>query len=156
LPLDEGGHILGGAIQGQIGHHAGWLRSDPAAWLALLVVAVILAIAVMRRRRDPLIFWCVGFTALTLLPTANLMFPIGTVMAERFLYLPCFGFVAARVSLASRLERPREMRIALALVLALWMGRTLLRNPAWNSDLDLALADVQTAPQQFRTASTPG
>jgi tetratricopeptide (TPR) repeat protein len=103
----------------------------------------------MRRRRDPLIFWCVGFTALTLLPTANLLFPIGTVMAERFLYLPCLGFVAALVSLASRLERPRETRIAFALVLALWMGRTLLRNPAWNSDLDLALADVQTAPHSF-------
>ena len=126
---------------------SGW--GDPAVWLALAVIVAVLAAVVVRRRRDPVIFWSAGFTGLLLLPSSNLLFPIGTIMAERVLYLPCLGFVVALVALLSRLERPRAVRIALAVVMVLWMGRTLLRNPAWSSDLDVAMADVQTAPESF-------
>ena len=122
---------------------------DVAAWAALLLVAGCLAVAVARRRRDPLIFWAAGFAGLTLLPTSNLLFPIGTIMAERFLYLPCIAFVVALVALAARCCPPVAARIALALLLAFWTGRTLLRNPAWDNNLTLAQADVETAPASF-------
>lgn len=122
---------------------------DVAAWAALLLVSVLLAVAIARRRRDPLIFWVAGFAGLTLLPTSNLLFPIGTIMAERFLYLPCIAFVAALVALADRCCPPVAARVALALLLAFWTGRTLLRNPAWDNNLTLARADVETAPASF-------
>lgn len=122
---------------------------DVAAWATLLLVSGFLAVAVARRRRDPLIFWTAGFAGLTLLPTSNLLFPIGTIMAERFLYLPCIAFVVASVALAARYCPPVAARIALALLMAFWTGRTLMRNPAWNNNLSLAQADVETAPASF-------
>ncbi len=122
---------------------------DAAAWAALLVVSGCLAVAVARRRRDPLIFWSAGFAGLTLLPTSNLLFPIGTIMAERFLYLPCIAFAVALVALAFRYCPPVAARIALAILLAFWTGRTLMRNPAWNNNLTLAQTDVETAPASF-------
>ena len=36
--------------------------------------------------------------AATFLPMSNLLFPIGTIMAERFLYLPAIAAAAAVVS----------------------------------------------------------
>jgi len=127
---------------------AGW--SDPWAWLAFLVIAAILAAALARYRRDRLPFWLAGFFAIALLPTANLVFPIGAVMAERFLYLPAVAFSMAAVALVYHLKSERRAVAALVVLLVLCAGRTLARNPDWNDDLTLASSDVQSAPRSFR------
>jgi Tfp pilus assembly protein PilF len=54
-------------------------------WLA--VVGIVLA----GRRRRPLLAWAVLWFALAFLPTSNLLFPTGTIMAERLLFLPSVG-----------------------------------------------------------------
>ena len=36
--------------------------------------------------------WGIWFFLMALLPTSNLLIPIGSIMAERFLYLPSIGF----------------------------------------------------------------
>jgi tetratricopeptide (TPR) repeat protein len=127
---------------------AGW--SDPFAWLALVVVGAILALALARYRKDRLIFCAAGFFGITLLPASNLLFPIGSIMAERFLYLPSAGFAIAVVALAYRLGRPRLTTAVLAAVIALFAFRTFARNYDWKDDLTLTSTDVQTAPQSFK------
>jgi tetratricopeptide (TPR) repeat protein len=127
---------------------AAW--SDPWAWIALLVVVAILALAFVRYRRDRLAFWLAGFFAIALLPTANLLFPIGALTAERFLYLPSVAFAIALVALLGRLKRPRHTAVVVAILAVLYAGRTFARNSAWDNDLTLASADVQTTPESFR------
>ncbi len=124
--------------------------SDPWAWVALVVVVAILALAFVRYRRDRLTFWLAGFFAIALLPTANLLFPIGALMAERFLYLPSVAFAIALVALLGRLNSRRYTTVVVAVLVVLYAGRTFARNAAWNSDLTLASADVQTTPESFR------
>jgi tetratricopeptide (TPR) repeat protein len=131
---------------------AGW--SDPAAWLALAAVATVLALAVARYRKDRLIFFAAGFVGITLLPTSNLLFPIGSIMAERFLYLPSAGFAIAVVALVYRLGHERMAAVALTAVLALFTARTFARNFAWKDNLTLAASDVQVAPQSFMLHQT--
>jgi tetratricopeptide (TPR) repeat protein len=124
--------------------------TDPWAWAALIAVAAILALAVARYRRDRLSFWLAGFFGIALLPTANLIFPIGAIMAERFLYLPA---VALAIALVALLDRPPGRRYATAILVAaglLFAVRTFARNPAWTSNLALASADVETAPRSAR------
>ena len=125
--------------------------SDAGAWLALLVVAGITALAIARYRADRTMFWAAGFFAIALLPTCNLVFPIGAIMALRFLYLPSAGFAIAAAALAARLNRPKATRALLAGVIVLLAVRTLVRNTAWQDDLSLGLADVVSAPNSFRT-----
>jgi tetratricopeptide (TPR) repeat protein len=127
---------------------AGW--ADPWVWISLLVVTAILAIAVLRRRQDRVLFWAAGFFGIALLPTANLIFPIGAVMAERFLYLPSVAFAVAAVALLYRLKSEQYAKAALIALLVLCAGRTLARNPDWKDDLALASADVETTPRSFR------
>ena len=127
---------------------AAW--SDPWAWIALLVVVAILVLAFVRYRRDRLTFWLAGFFAIALLPTANLLFPIGALMAERFLYLPSVAFAIALVALLGRLKDGRHTATVVAILAVLYAGRTFARNMEWNNDLTLASSDVQTTPESFR------
>lgn len=127
---------------------AGW--SDVAAWLALAIMAGILAVAIAGRPRDRVIFWAAGFFGITLLPTGNLLFPIGSIMAERFLYLPSVGFAVVMASLAYRIPQQRWRNALVAVVLVVLSVRTYARNLAWEDDLTLASTDVETTPRSFK------
>lgn len=124
--------------------------SDAAAWISLLAVIAILAYAVMRRRQDPVAFWAAGFFAITLLPTSNLLFLIGAAFAERFLYLPAVAFAVMAAALIYRLKNERVAKGLLIALLAVYAVRTVARNPAWDSDLTLASADLPNSPRSFR------
>jgi protein O-mannosyl-transferase len=127
---------------------SGW--ADPWAWIALLAVAAILGAAVALYRRNRLWFFLTGFLGIALLPTSNLIVPIGATIAERFLYLPSVAIAMALAALAYRwLKEPRAAAV-LTVLAVLFVGRTLARNPAWKDDLALATSDVQTTPRSFR------
>ncbi len=122
--------------------------SDWLAWIAL--AAVITAVIVLRRNR--VVVFVVGFAALALLPTANLLFPIGTIMAERFLYLPAIAIAACVVMAvyALPLTNARIAPAVLCLVVALLAIRTWVRNADWHDDLSLARATALAAPASYK------
>ena len=124
--------------------------SDPWAWVSALVVVAILALAIVRYRKDRIGFWAAGFFGIALLPTSNLLFPIGAMVAERFLYLPSVAFAVIAAALLYRLKSEQHAKTALIALLVLFAIRTLARNPAWNDDVSLASADIATSPRSFR------
>jgi tetratricopeptide (TPR) repeat protein len=124
--------------------------SDPWAWLSLLAIVAILAVALARYRSDRLIFWAAGFFAIAILPTSNLVVLIGAAMAERFLYLPSVAFAVIVTALLYRMKNEQYTKVALIALLALYAVRTLARNPAWNDNTSLALADLPNSPRSFR------
>jgi tetratricopeptide (TPR) repeat protein len=130
--------------------------ADGAAWLSLIVIAAILGIALWRRRTDRLIFWTVGFLGLTLLPTANLVFPTGSIMAERFLYMPAIAFAIAAAALAYRLPNRKLGTGILAAALVILAGRTFARNRDWQDNLTLFSHDAGSAPRSFKVHDTLG
>lgn len=120
----------------------GWKRSRPVA-LAVIV-------------------WAVFF-----LPSANLLFPTGTIMAEHLAYLPSLGlclaighFGAAFAAREGPAKATRTRRIgvaALAAVVILGFAiRTWIRIPDWKSDLTLAVADVATMPRSAKLQTNAG
>jgi tetratricopeptide (TPR) repeat protein len=124
--------------------------SDAGAWLALLAIVAISAAAIVRRKKDPVLFWAAGFMGITLLPVSNLIFLIGAISGERFLYLPSVGFSVALAALAYRLKRPKVTHIVLSMVVALYAGRAMARNLDWDNEIALATADLRAAPHSFR------
>jgi tetratricopeptide (TPR) repeat protein len=124
--------------------------SDTHARLALLAAIAILAIVILRRRQDRIAFWAAGFFGITLLPTSNLLFLIGAPVAERFLYLPALAFTVIVVALLYRLGNDRIVKWVLIAIVAAYAVRTIARNPAWDSDLSLASADLPHAQRSFR------
>jgi len=128
---------------------AGW--TDPLALGGLAVVALLVALAVGTRRRRPALAFLIGFFFVALLPLSNLLFPIGSIMAERFLYLPLVGFAGGiAVAIPLALRQPRLAAVASSLIVLAYCGRTALRNRDWQDSLHLWSSAVAAAPDSFR------
>jgi hypothetical protein len=124
-------------------------------WLGWLVAAAAVAAVAILFRRNRTAFFFASFAFVAFLPASNLFFPIGTIMAERFLYLPSVGLIACLVLglyAASRsLRVPAAAPVALGLIAAGFSVRTWARNRDWRDDLSMATAAVRTSPNSFKT-----
>jgi tetratricopeptide (TPR) repeat protein len=145
----------------------GWTLAsgqDLHAWLALAVVLGLFAAAAIWWRRQPSIPFFLGFAGVAFLPTSNLLFPIGTIMAERIMYVPLVGLTAAAVLVAvlagERLLAARAggnrrawatggILLAAAASTALAV-RTSSRNEDWTSSLRLWSSAAQTVPESCK------
>src|SRR5207302_1911942 len=81
--------------------------------------------------------------------SSNLLFPIGTIMAERFLYLPAIAFAAGVAALIARV--PRFAPVVAAVVVIALAARTIARNPDWQSDVTLGRSAVQISPESYKS-----
>jgi tetratricopeptide (TPR) repeat protein len=99
------------------------------AWLGAAAVIVWLV-----RRRQWLLLFGLAWFGLALLPVSNLLVPIGTVRADRLLFLPSLGFVLVLAQLVADLaRRQRVAGVALLIaLLALYGWRTVTRNRVWH------------------------
>ena len=99
-----------------------------------------------RRDRYPNV--CLGWAwfFVALLPVSNLLLPIGSVMAERFTYLPLIG---GSLLLAGWRGRGWVAGLALLLVLAHHAGKTWIRCADWQTDRQLWRSAAQVEPAAF-------
>jgi hypothetical protein len=141
--------------------------ADPRVLAGIaFVVGLVTAVAWGWRRSRPIalaaLVWIIFF-----IPSANLLFPTGTIMAERLAYLPSLGLCLAIGHLGAAFtarEQPvgtvRTRRIGVAVLAALVVlclaARTWARIPDWRSNLALALADVATTPRSAKLQAGAG
>ncbi len=113
---------------------------DLGAFLGLLIL-VGLSLVVVRewRSKSPIVLGILWF-AVAVLPVSQVLFPAGTILAERTLYLPSAGFCIAMGELWRRTRgmgagvRWSQAPMVVATVVVFSFGvRTALRNPAWES-----------------------
>ena len=123
-------------------------------WLACLAVlaAALLVAALYRWNRTA--FFLASFAAVTFAPMSNLLFPIGTIMAERFLYLPAIGLLACLVvaiyAVGRRVPVKHLAPVVLCAITAAFAVRTWVRNRDWRDERTMAEASVRTSPQSFK------
>jgi hypothetical protein len=110
------------------------------AWVGALVVAW--------KRGRKLEAFGLGWTAIALLPVANLLYPAGFYLAERTLYLPSAGFVLAAAAWLARLRRERLTAVVAVLVL-LGGVRTALRVPWWRDDAHVTHSILRDSPRSY-------
>ncbi|MDR1990040.1 MAG: DUF1736 domain-containing protein [Acidobacteriaceae bacterium] len=127
---------------------------DIVAWLAVASLAVLAAVLATRARG---IAFALAFAFLALLPSSNLLFASGTIMAERLMYLPALGLTAAVVTaLALVADDKRRLPVLLGVtgvVVLAGTVRTFERNREWRDELSLWTAAVAAAPGSFKTHS---
>ena len=141
------------------------LSADESAWsirvlparaplpilATLLLVSTTLLAWTRLRNSGRLALGLLLFVA-AFLPTANLLFPIGTIFAERIAYLPSAGIcLILGVLLVGRgaavfADVSRSRRLAVAGVALLFGARTVARNAVWWSDESLFANSLATAP----------
>lgn len=140
-------------------------------WQAMLAAAAMAAIAFAAARlyrRQPAVFFLILFFFAAGLPTSNLVITIGSVMAERFMYLPLAGFTGVLAVLVfwgaeklwKRLAAFQPERFIrwdfaakclLGAIVAVYAARGWIRNFDWMSDLTLWTAARRDSPRSFRS-----
>jgi len=129
---------------------------DGWPWLGLVVQLGLAALALSGLRTRAIAAYAAGFYLATLSVASNLLFPIGTFMGERFLFLPSAGAALGLAwALLTGLDRwirapARRAPIAVAAVLigAAALGTlTVLRNPAWKDSYTLFTTDIAVSSQ---------
>lgn len=129
---------------------------DAKAWIALAVCAGLVLLAIGFRRRNRPLFFFVGFFLVALAPASNVFILIGSIMAERFLYLPsvglagCLVIAAAEIARAAHLRRAWVKWAALGFVCLALGLRTHARNFDWRDDESLWTSAIQAYPESAR------
>lgn len=123
-------------------------------WLAWITVAAAAAGVLCLYRVHRPAFFLACFAFVTLLPGSNLLFPIGTIMAERFMYLPSIGLlgclVAGIYAAGERMGNRWFAPVLLSLIATGFTARTWARNLDWHDDVSLGMATVRSAPESFK------
>jgi len=124
-----------------------------AAVAGALVVVAVPALALWCRRRAPAVAFAAAIAVLSYLPTANLLFPSGVVLAERTLYL-AVALPAALVGIGvAWLQANWGLRpavAALAVVVLACGARSLDRLPAWRDNRSQLLTLLAEHPESYR------
>ncbi len=122
----------------------------PAAIAGLLLYAGIALwglVGLLAGRSPRLDGLCAVVWLTALSPVSNIIVPMGTVMAERLVYLPSVAFCLVLPALWVRYGAGRGLGIILAALLAVgYAGRTMVRVADWKDDMTLFAATTATSP----------
>ncbi len=115
---------------------------DVAVWLAIVMNVVLLVMAVLGLRKKRVYSYGILFYFVTMSIVSNIVFPIGTNMSERFLFMPSVGFSLAIGYLILTKIKSKSMAYGLIGVLVLlFTVKTIHRNNAWKNDFTLFNTD---------------
>jgi tetratricopeptide (TPR) repeat protein len=122
-----------------------------------LLLGALVVVSLVRLREGSPSPYALGtlFFLVAFLPTANVLYPIGTIFGERVAYLPSAGLCLALGALCAgdassfgQLRRPAV--VAAAVIATLFSVRTVIRNPAWWTDWSIFADSLRTAPESAK------
>lgn len=119
---------------------------------AALVFLGYLFLAYCWKKSDPRAAFFLFFIPVSLLPVLNL-YPLANPIAERYLYLPAFGFAgAAAIVMGAMVRKAGTGRAVpvIAGILAVYVALTISRNTVWKDSLSLWSDAAAKAPGSAR------
>jgi tetratricopeptide (TPR) repeat protein len=139
--------------------------TDWKSVVSLLMYISLLTYAFWKIKSKDLISYGILFYMLTLFIVSNLLFPVGTFMNERFIYMPSLGFaliiaylVAEKLPLIIKKEKIYRNLASgiLLLILTLHTVATYSRNKAWKDDFTLFTTDVLVSENSVKCNISAG
>ncbi len=124
----------------------GWVSA-----LGLIAASAAALLGVLARRRAPAVAFGMLLAVLSYLPTSNLVFVSGVMLAERNLYLAVLApaALAGWVIVWLNGKERRAVGIGLAALLTAFAVRTVDRTPIWSDPLTLVLEEQVAHPDNF-------
>ncbi len=115
--------------------------------LSFFLYIVMIFYAVKNFKREKIISFGILFYLITLSIVSNIVFPVGTNMSERFLFMPSvgfsliFGYLLYLISVKNR----NLSYVLLITILILYSIKTISRNFVWKDDFTLFTTDVKVS-----------
>jgi len=134
--------------------------SDLAVITSLLTYIVLAVIAFRSIVKKPILAWGILYFMITLSIVSNVVFPIGTNMSERFLFMPSLGYtIILAYFLFTWLYKKTSLSVVvglLGIVCLLYSIKTITRNTVWQSDYSLFTTDVKTSTNSAKVLNAAG
>lgn len=138
--------------------------SDIRAVIPMLIYAAMIIYAIWRFTKKGIIAYSILFFGLTFSIQSNLVFPIGTFMNERFMFLPLLGFCMVLAYLATEkftmwFKENKAQYITYAFIGIILLGysvKTIARNPVWHDDYTLFTTDVKVSANSAKVNISAG
>ncbi|MDX1939717.1 MAG: tetratricopeptide repeat protein [Saprospiraceae bacterium] len=137
-------------------------------WQVLLSLFIYIGLGIYAiigfRKKNPIAYGIL-FYLLTLSLVSNIVFQVGTNMAERLLFMPSVGFCIAISALAYHLTYKKKitsfgqlyLTLSVLLIIAMLFSiKTIARNPAWKSNFTLFTTDIQTSSNSAKLRNALG
>jgi tetratricopeptide (TPR) repeat protein len=132
---------------------------DPGVLLGAVIAVGLPAAGILALRRQPALGFSLLLIPVSLLLTCNLVVFVGTLLAERLLYLPSAGVCLAAAVFAAEAASARGARtgvlragvfaiVAVAFALGAWQSFTRLAD--WRDDFSLYASAAQVSPKSTR------
>ena len=137
---------------------AGW--GEWKAVLGFLIYAFMIVISLIRLKKKELPVYGIIFYLIALFPMSNVIFPVGTLMSERFLFIPSIGisliiawFICKYVVKGNLSSLLNLGLIGLILILGI---KTIARNKDWSDNFRLFTTDVKVSDNSAKMLNSAG
>ena len=125
--------------------------------LSFMVYGAMLVWALLGIRKKDLGSYCILFFLGGISLVANILFPVGTNLSERFLFGPSIAFCLAIAFYGQRLLSNRKIFFSLiAVICLLYSYKTITRNVVWKDNLSLFTTDVKVSNNSAKALNAAG
>ncbi len=115
---------------------------DISVWLSVLMYVILAIVAAIGLRKKSVMSYGILYFLLTLSIVSNIVFPIGTNMSERFLFMPSIGFsFVIAYYIFTKLSNKKLVYGILGFIVLLFSIKAIHRNGAWKNDFTLFNTD---------------
>jgi len=116
--------------------------SDVTVWLSVIMYLIMACFMILGIRKKSILSYAIMYFFATISIVSNIVFPIGTNMSERFLFMPSLGFAFfIAYGLCKLKSKPVAFYGLSTVILLLFSIKTISRNQAWSSDYNLFQTD---------------
>jgi len=114
--------------------------------------------ALLNLKKRSVVSFCIIYFIATISIVSNIVFPIGTNMSERFLFMPSVGFalLVSYLGWKGYDKYPIVIKGIFALAVIAMIGKTITRNMVWESDYTLFTTDVHTSTRSAKILNAAG
>jgi tetratricopeptide (TPR) repeat protein len=135
--------------------------SNPITLISLIIHLALLYYAVKKIKEKNVISYGIFYYFICFSVVSNLLFSVGILMNERFVFIPSLGFciiIAYLIQNAIEKELIKRKTITPFLIIigCLFSFKTISRNMDWKDNLSLFAADVQSSDNSAKAHSTYG
>ncbi|KXK40457.1 MAG: tetratricopeptide repeat protein [Saprospiraceae bacterium] len=128
--------------------------------LSLLVYILLGYIAFRGFKTKSIVAFGAAYYLVTLSIVSNIVFPIGTNMSERFMFMPSLGFAMmvgwAMYEWVFKKLGKKVFFSLLGVIILLFSLKTFTRNQVWESDFKLFTTDVKTSTNSAKVLNAAG
>ncbi|MBK8701697.1 MAG: DUF1736 domain-containing protein [Saprospiraceae bacterium] len=131
--------------------------SDPGVILSVFAYAAMFWALWFFYQKNRVVVFSIFFFLVTLSIVSNVVFPIGTNMSERFLFMPSLGFCLLIPEIIYAITKKGRVVLNICMIAVVAFAlKTVTRNPVWKNDFTLFTTDVEVSKNSAKVLNAAG